>query len=116
MDREVLVYVDLDGAPCLVGRLWTRLRKNKETATFEYDADWLRHPARFSLEPALQLGPGLFHTAADIPMFGAIGDSVPDRWGSCGAWSADVQNEKAVRRERFTKSITCCWSTTKRHP
>ncbi|MFN8582499.1 MAG: HipA N-terminal domain-containing protein [Gemmatimonadaceae bacterium] len=77
----MLVYVDLDGAPCLVGRLWTRLRKNKETATFEYDADWLQHPARFSLEPALQLGPGPFHTAADMPMFGAIGDSAPDRWG-----------------------------------
>jgi hypothetical protein len=50
MDREVLVSVDLDGAPYLAGRLWTRLRKNKETATFEYDADWLQHPARFSLE------------------------------------------------------------------
>lgn len=81
MDREVLVYVDLDGAPHLVGRLWTRLRKNKETATFEYDASWLHHPARFSLEPALQLGPGPFHTSADMPMFGAIGDSAPDRWG-----------------------------------
>ena len=81
MDREVLVYVDLDGAPYLVGRLWTRLRKNKETATFEYDADWLEHPARFSLEPALQLGPGPFHAAADMSMFGAIGDSAPDRCG-----------------------------------
>jgi serine/threonine-protein kinase HipA len=81
MDREVLVHVDLDGAPYLVGRLWTRLRKNKETASFEYDAGWLQDPARFSLEPALQLGPGPFHTAADMPMFGAIGDSAPDRWG-----------------------------------
>lgn len=81
MDREVLVYLDLEGTPHLVGRLWTRLRKNKETATFEYDAGWLNHPARFSLEPALQLGPGPFHTAADMPMFGAIGDSAPDRWG-----------------------------------
>ena len=33
-----------------------------------------------------------------------------------GAWSADAQNAKAVRHERFTKSITCCWSTTKRVP
>ena len=40
-----------------------------------------KHPARFSLEPALQLGPGPFHTPADTPMFGAIGDSAPDRWG-----------------------------------
>lgn len=81
MDRETLVYVDLDGAPHLMGRLWARVRKNKESATFEYDEGWLQHPARFSLEPALQLGPGPFHTPADTPMFGAIGDSAPDRWG-----------------------------------
>jgi serine/threonine-protein kinase HipA len=81
MDREVVVYVDLDGASHLVGRLWTRLRKNNESATFEYNPAWLQHPARFSLEPALTLGPGPFHTSADKPMFGAIGDSAPDRWG-----------------------------------
>ena len=81
MDREILVYVDLDGVSHLMGRLWARLRKNRESATFEYDQTWLQHPARFSLEPALQLGPGPFHTAADTPMFGAIGDSAPDRWG-----------------------------------
>jgi serine/threonine-protein kinase HipA len=81
MDREVLVYVDLDGAPHLMGRLWARVRKDKDSATFEYAPSWREHPARFSLEPALAVGPGPFHTAADLPMFGAIGDSAPDRWG-----------------------------------
>lgn len=81
MEKGVLTYVDLDGAPHLVGRLWTRARKNKESASFEYDSAWLENPVNFSLEPALQLGPGPFHTADDIPMFGAIGDSAPDRWG-----------------------------------
>jgi serine/threonine-protein kinase HipA len=81
MDREALVYLDLEGVPHLMGRLWARMRKNKESATFEYDEAWLQHPAKFSLEPALQLGPGPFHTPADTPMFGAIGDSAPDRWG-----------------------------------
>ena len=81
MDREALVCVDLDGTPHLAGRLWTRLRKGRESATFEYDPPWLQHPARFSLEPALTLGPGSFHTPAGIAMFGAIGDSAPDRWG-----------------------------------
>ncbi|HEV2349300.1 MAG TPA: HipA domain-containing protein [Terriglobia bacterium] len=81
MDRETLVYVDLDGVPHLMGRLWAHVRKNKESATFEYDDGWLQHPAKFSLEPALKLGPGPFHTPADTPMFGAIGDSAPDRWG-----------------------------------
>ncbi len=81
MDREVLVYVDLDGRARPVGRLWARARKEKQSATFEYDRTWLEDPARFSLEPALKLGPGPFHTPADTPMFGAIGDSAPDRWG-----------------------------------
>jgi serine/threonine-protein kinase HipA len=81
MERQVFVYVDLDGVPHLVGRLWGRVRKIKEGATFEYNDAWLQHPNRFSLEPALKLGPGPFHTTADTPMFGAIGDSAPDRWG-----------------------------------
>ncbi len=81
MDREVLVYADLRGTPHLAGRLWSRLRKDRETATFEYDRTWLARGDRFSLEPALMLGPGPFYTRAEKPLFGAIGDSAPDRWG-----------------------------------
>ena len=81
MDKEALVYVDLQGTPHLVGRLWARMRKDRESATFEYDKSWLTHPERFSLEPALKLGPGPFHTPSEKPLFGAIGDSAPDRWG-----------------------------------
>lgn len=81
MEKDVFVYADLDGVPHLVGRLWARVRKNKEGASFEYDAAWLNNPNRFALEPALAVGPGPFHTGTDMPMFGAIGDSAPDRWG-----------------------------------
>jgi serine/threonine-protein kinase HipA len=81
MDREILVYVDLQGQPQFVGRLWTRTRKERESATFEYDKAWFAHEERFSLEPALKLGPGPFHTPSEKPLFGAIGDSAPDRWG-----------------------------------
>jgi serine/threonine-protein kinase HipA len=80
-DRSLLVYVDLEGAPHLVGRLWGRSRKGKESATFEYDATWLANPSRFALEPALTLGKGPHHTTAGRLIFGAIGDSAPDRWG-----------------------------------
>lgn len=81
MDVETFVYADIDGEQVLVGRLWARMRKNRESATFEYDQDWIADPRRFSLEPALQLGPGPFHTTPDRALFGAIGDSAPDRWG-----------------------------------
>jgi serine/threonine-protein kinase HipA len=81
METEILVHVDIDGSPLLVGRLWSRVRRQKESATFEYDSSWLAHAERFSLEPALKVGPGPFHAPADKPLFGAIGDSAPDRWG-----------------------------------
>jgi serine/threonine-protein kinase HipA len=81
MERSVLVYVDLRGTTNVVGRLWGRTRNDKESATFEYDHSWLAHADRFALEPALKLGPGPFHTGANKPLFGAIGDSAPDRWG-----------------------------------
>jgi hypothetical protein len=49
-DKQLLVYVDLDGESNLVGRLWARARKGNESATFEYDASWLTHRSRFALE------------------------------------------------------------------
>jgi serine/threonine-protein kinase HipA len=81
MERAALVYLDIVGIQHFVGRLWARTRKGKESATFEYDKTWLAHADRFALEPALTLGPGPFHTTAGKPLFGAIGDSAPDRWG-----------------------------------
>jgi len=103
MDREALVYADLDGRPHLVGRLWARARKDKESATFEYDKTWREHKERFSLEPALKLGPGPFHTAADMPMFGAIGDSAPDRWGR--ALMRRMERKQAEREGRVPRTL-----------
>ena len=109
MDREALVYVDLDGVPHLMGRLWARTRKNKESATFEYDKTWLENPARFSLEPALQVGPGPFHAPADSPCSGPSATPRPivDGARSCAAWSKraerdgrDVAHAPARRRAK----------------
>lgn len=81
MDRQTVVYVDLEGTPVLAGRLWSRMRKGRNSASFEYAQQWLDRPDRFALEPALVLAPGPFHTNQDQEIFGAIGDSAPDRWG-----------------------------------
>jgi serine/threonine-protein kinase HipA len=80
-DRVVFVYVDLEGQAHLVGRLWSRGRRGRETASFEYDESWLMKSERFPLEPALSLTAGQFYTAADKDLFGALGDSAPDRRG-----------------------------------
>jgi serine/threonine-protein kinase HipA len=98
MEKEALVYVDLRGTSYLVGRLWARMRKDRETATFEYDKSWLAHPERFSLEPALKLGPGPFHAPSGKPLFGAIGDSAPDRWGRVLMRRAERRRAEHERR------------------
>jgi serine/threonine-protein kinase HipA len=81
VDKKVLVYIDLEGHAILVGRLWSRVRGKKESASFEYDQSWLERSDRFSLEPALALTAGSFHTETGYSIFGSIGDSAPDRWG-----------------------------------
>ena len=98
-DRQLLVHVDLDGAPVLVGRLWARQRKGRESATFEYDASWLKHPQRFALEPALVLSHGQHHTAANRRIFGAIGDSAP------GRLLGNAQGRASRRRNNIDSSL-----------
>ena len=103
METEVFVYVDLGGAPSLTGRLWAHDRKGRQSATFEYDAGWLEHPERFAFDPALGLGPGPFHTPADRPMFGALGDSAPDRWGR--VLMRRAERRRAVRENETPRSL-----------
>jgi serine/threonine-protein kinase HipA len=103
MEKDVLVYVDLGGVSHLVGRLWARVHKGKEGASFEYNDAWLNHPNRFSLEPALKLGPGPFHTGADTPLFGAIGDSAPDRWGR--ALMRRMERRRAEREGQAPRTL-----------
>jgi len=66
MDTQVFVCVDLSEGPVLVGRLWTRTRRGRDSATFEYDHGWLRHPDHgflyagpdgWRLAPAYDLNP-----------------------------------------------------------
>ena len=80
-DNEVFVYISLEGKDIFVGKLWFHNRKGRESASFEYDNNWLNDPERFALEPALQLMEGSYHTKDKQLLFGAIGDSAPDRWG-----------------------------------
>lgn len=101
MEREVLVHADMEGTPMLVGRLWVRVRRGRESASFEYDRSWLRRPDSYSLDPALASGPGAFHTRKAL--FGAIGDSAPDRWGRVLLRRAEIQ--RARMRKRATRTL-----------
>ncbi len=107
-DRTAYVYVDLDGKPVLVGTLYARFRKNRESATFAYDASWLSHPSRFALEPALVLHDLSHHTHTGQAIFGAFGDSAPDRWGRMLMRRAERHRAKAEKRQpRPLNEIDC---------
>lgn len=106
MEQAILVYLDLEGIQIKVGRLWARYRNGRESMSFEYDHSWLNHPKRFSLEPALKLIAGPFHTSSDKPLFGAIDDSAPDRWGRLLMRRSERKNaEREKRTARALKEI-----------
>ncbi len=93
--KEVIVSISLGGENIRVGTLWFHMRGAKEAASFEYDKVWLTHPEKFPLEPALKLTEGAFHTGADFSLFGAIGDSAPDRWGRVLMRRAEITRAKS---------------------
>jgi serine/threonine-protein kinase HipA len=80
-DPTAVVYVDIHGATRLVGRLFVNQARGRDTAAFEYDEGWISAADRFALEPALVVSAGAHYTAPGRTLFGALGDSAPDRWG-----------------------------------
>ena len=75
------VHIDLHGRTRQVGLARRNRVRDSETVIFEYAAEWLSDPERFSLEPALTLTRGAFAPPAGKAIFGSIGDSAPDTWG-----------------------------------
>jgi len=81
MAANIEVHIDFAFGLKRVGTLYRHSSRGEETTTFEYHDAWLADPARFSLEPALTLGPGPFSPRQGKSIFGSIGDSAPDTWG-----------------------------------
>ncbi|MDQ3173763.1 MAG: HipA N-terminal domain-containing protein, partial [Acidobacteriota bacterium] len=103
MNRETEVLIELDGDPILVGRLWSRSTKGRESASFEYNKSWIASKLRFPLEPLLTVDTGAHHTQAGRPLFGAIGDSAPDRWGR--ALMRRFERKSAEREARTPRTL-----------
>lgn len=80
-DIAVDVHVVLDERELPVGRLWSRRRRGRESATFAYDDAYLAQPGAYALDPALPLVAGQQQTAGDRATFAAFSDCAPDRWG-----------------------------------
>ena len=71
MDRELEVHVELGDTTSLVGRLWSRSIRGRESATFEYGPNWLRSDFRFPLAPLMSMDAGRYHAEAGKGIFGA---------------------------------------------
>jgi serine/threonine-protein kinase HipA len=99
-DRLVYVHADIDGKPNLIGRLHSHNNKGKETASFQYEKEWLENPLRYSLEPALTLAGGQFYTAKSL--FGSLGDSAPDRWGRTLMKRSEARRAEAAKERART--------------
>lgn len=78
---NIEVHISFDDRTQQVGTLFRQDARGLESVTFAYHDSWLIDPLRFSLEPGLKVGEGLFHPGSDREIFGSIGDSAPDTWG-----------------------------------
>jgi serine/threonine-protein kinase HipA len=97
-ERLTYVHVDIDGTAWLAGRLETSADAGHEKASFEIDKQWLEHPLRPYIEPSLRLEPGPYKSGGTMPLFGALGDSAPDRWGR--TLMRRTERERAARAKR----------------
>ena len=102
--QQIYVSIELGKETYKVGKLWFHQRGARQSASFEYDPDWLKHSEKFALDPALQLTSGAFHTTPDQILFGAIGDSAPDRWGRVLMRRAESMRAKLAREAARTLS------------
>jgi serine/threonine-protein kinase HipA len=102
--QQIYVSMDLGQNTHKVGKLWFHQRGARQSASFEYDSEWLKHSEKFALDPALQLTSGAFHTTPDQILFGAIGDSAPDRWGRVLMRRAESVRAKSMAETARTLS------------
>lgn len=72
------VVVQIDGTDMLAGTAWFQPDRPTQPTTFIYDPGYLAAASAYPLDPGLPLDAGSHHTTG---LFGAFGDSAPDRWG-----------------------------------
>lgn len=80
-ERTLHVHVDLGSEAILAARLHGNAQGGQENAALELDRHWLQHPLHAIYAPLLTLPAGPYYTGSHMPLYGAIGDSAPDRWG-----------------------------------
>lgn len=102
-DEPIGVTVQIDGEDVTAGTLWPHTSRQGDSATFEYDRDYLAYPHAYDLDPALPMVAGRLHTPAGVAIFGAMGDCAPDGWGR--TLMLRHERESALREGRTPRQI-----------
>lgn len=75
------IQVCLDGAPQCIGTFYPNHGGHHGTHAFAYSPNWLESLEFFDLDPRLLRCEGEQYVHPSLPMFGALRDAIPDRWG-----------------------------------
>ena len=93
-EPAAFVAIDLAGTTRPIGRLWTSGAGVGERASFELDPTWLAEPVHYALGPVIPPARRAFHSGEGRGIFGALGDSAPDRWGRTLITQAEAQRAR----------------------
>ncbi len=102
-DQSIDVVVQIGGIDMRAGILWPHAGRQGDSATFEYDRDYLAYSHAYDLDPALPRVGGRLQTPSGMAIFGAMGDCAPDGWGR----TLILRNEResALREGRAARQI-----------
>jgi serine/threonine-protein kinase HipA len=92
---DVEVYVAVGEQNLLAGRMYSHRRRGIESASFVYNDRYLAGPDAYALDLGLPLVTGTLQTSVGRALFGAFGDSSPDRWGRTLIQRAERARAKA---------------------
>lgn len=96
VSSEIEVFVAAGDQNLLAGRMRSRRIEGAESASFAYAGSYLARPGSYALDPALPLVTGSLRAPAGRVLFGAVADSLPDRWGRMLIRGAERARAKAA--------------------
>jgi len=100
MRRTIAVHLGKEEMP--LGTLFHDQQGARESAAFEYGAQWLASASRFAIEPGLSLvaGPQFHRKTREGSVFhAALADTEPDGWGR-----RVIQRDHAKRRQEARRA------------
>lgn len=103
-ERTVVIHADVDGSSRVVGRLTAITANEREEAHFELDPLWQKTSHHRLLQPMLRHLRGPHLGGGTMPLFGAVGDSAPDRWGR--TLMRRAERKRAWREKRAPRVLS----------